>query len=296
MQENKNNRILIFFSLLLLGSFFVSWVLWGRIAVAGYDMPAGYFFSISEKQFSLANPFPQTAPLFVIFWAIPLLALLLIILRLTRKKSGFFAGAAGLLALSLAAVYVLFTSILVDLGISHSVWSALKPGWYATVISSIGVIATGIPGRKLLKIGLIITGPAATWAGFYFISSRAEGGTFESTGSVKTAYTVNGIELIREFAAADSTANAKYREKILTVNGRATNTEIVNDSTCNVKIEDTTGSYLIFSFVNETVKEAKMIKPGDSISVKGSCSGGIYSAILATETVSFKRCVLNKIK
>jgi len=296
MQENKNNRILLFFSLLLLGSFFIPWVLWGRMDVSGYDMPAGNFFSISEKQFSLSNPFPQTAPLLAVFWAIPLLSLLLIILRLISKKSGFIAGAAGLLALILATVYILFTSILVDLGVSRSVWSALRPGWYATVITAIGVIAAGISRRKVLKIVLIIAGPAVTWAGFYFISRQVEGETFGSTGNVKTAYTVNGLDLIWEFAAADSAANAKYQEKVLTVNGRATTTEIVNDSTCNVKIEDTTGSYLIFSFVNETVKEAKIIKPGDSISVKGSCSGSIYSDILATEAISFKRCVLNKIK
>jgi hypothetical protein len=296
MQEKKNNRILLLFSFLLLGSFFIPWVSWGRFGITGYDMPAGHFFSISEKQFSLANPFPQTAPLFAIFWAIPLLALLLIILWLFSKKTGFTAGVAGLLALSLATVYVLFTSILIDLGVNRSVWSTLRPGWYATIISAIGVIAAGIPRRNLLKAALIIAAPAATWAGFHFISGQVEGGTFGSTGNAKTAYTVNGPDLIREFAAADSASNAKYQEKILTVNGRASTTEVVNDSTCNVKIEDTTGSYLIFSFVNETVKEARLIKPGDSISVKGSCSGSIYSDILATEAISFKRCVLNKVK
>ena len=89
-------------------------------------------------------------------------------------------------------------------------------------------------------------------------------------------------------------ANKKYAEKIITVNGRVTETESA-DTTINIKMIDSlTDAYIIFAFQEQHLKEAKQLKEGDSVSIKGSCSGGIYSNILETEFVTFKRCTVNK--
>jgi hypothetical protein len=53
--------------------------------------------------------------------------------------------------------------------------------------------------------------------------------------------------------------------------------------------DTTTGSYLIFAFQDKDMTEAKKLKPGDHIIIKGSCSDGIYSEILGTYFISFKR-------
>ena len=67
------------------------------------------------------------------------------------------------------------------------------------------------------------------------------------------------------------------------------------DTTINIKMMDTlTDAYIIFAFQQEHLKEAKQLKVGDNVSIKGSCSGGAYSQILETEFVTFKRCTLNK--
>lgn len=117
---------------------------------------------------------------------------------------------------------------------------------------------------------------------------------FEDTSVTKPDFTVNGLELLKEFRNADKAANKKYAEKIVSVNGRVSEIESV-DSVLNVKISDTaTGDYLIFAFQRQDLPEVKKLKEGDSISIKGSCSGGTYSEILETEYVSFKRCTLNK--
>jgi hypothetical protein len=67
------------------------------------------------------------------------------------------------------------------------------------------------------------------------------------------------------------------------------------DTTANIKfIDTTTGSFAIFAFQQQHLDEAKSVKAGDSVSIKGSCSGGTYSEILGVEKIDFKRSALNK--
>ena len=117
---------------------------------------------------------------------------------------------------------------------------------------------------------------------------------FNDTKDEKAEYTVKALDLIKEFKTNDSLANKKYAEKIVTVSGLVTEIESA-DSTLNIKLGDTlTGSYAIFAFQQQHLNEVKSIKKGDSISIKGSCSGGAYSEILESEFITFKRCAINK--
>lgn len=115
---------------------------------------------------------------------------------------------------------------------------------------------------------------------------------FGDTGKEKSEYTISPIGIIKEFKKNDTIANKKYAEKIVTVRGFVTAIELA-DTTVNIKMADNTGSYVIFAFQQQHLAEAKSIKQGDNVSVKGSCSGGAYSEILETEFVTFKRCALN---
>jgi type II secretory pathway pseudopilin PulG len=142
--------------------------------------------------------------------------------------------------------------------------------------------------KKLLVIGVIIILAAA--AVYWYYATE----TFADTTKKKPAYTVNALDFIKEFRLNDSLANKKYTDKIITVNGTVSEIETA-DTTVNIKFVDTTtGSYAIFAFQEQHLGEAKTVKVGDKVSIKGSCSGGIYSEILGTEFISFKRCALNK--
>lgn len=284
---NKIKGLLLVLSALLIASFFASWVSWDTINVSGADMPLGNFFSISENNFMLANPFPKFNFVLFIFWLIPAFALLGIILILLNKKSIVIFLIAGILAISAATVYILFSNKLEDLGVKHE----LNIGIYLTVLASAGIILICSQGW-LRKIVLLLIGPLIVWSSFMLISSYLENQKF---GNEKADYTINANELIKEFITSDSAANAKYRERIISVTGSISTIETPNDSTVNIKFIDTlTGSYAIFPFVNESLEDVKKLKEGDSVSIKGSCSGGVYSQILGTEFITFKRCVLNK--
>jgi len=141
--------------------------------------------------------------------------------------------------------------------------------------------------KKVLKwsavvaAGLLLSGAALY---FYFATL-----TYDDTAKLKVDYTVEAIPFIKEFEKDYEAANKKYAEKIISVKGLVTATEAA-DTTMNIKMSDTTtGSYLIFAFQEQHMAEAKKLKPGDQAVIKGSCSDGIYSEILGTYFVSFKR-------
>jgi hypothetical protein len=136
-----------------------------------------------------------------------------------------------------------------------------------------------------LGVGILLAG-AAYW---YIMNEK-----FEDTATTESAYTVNAIDLIDMFQSADSAANAKYSEQIITVNGRISEIEAA-DTTVNVKfINANSGSYVIFDFQSKDVAAAKMLQMGDSVSIKGSCSGSIYSQLRRAHMISFKRSTLLK--
>jgi len=133
---------------------------------------------------------------------------------------------------------------------------------------------------------LLVLGGGAIW---YIFNEK-----FSDTTETKADFTVNALDLIHEFEKNDSLSNKKYSEKIVVVNGMVSEVEAA-DTTVNIKMADTTsGSYIIFAFQQQHLAEAKTIKQGDQVSIKGSCSGGAYSEILETEFITFKRCALNK--
>lgn len=146
------------------------------------------------------------------------------------------------------------------------------------------------PWLKKLLIGggiLLVAGGAAVW---YIFNLQ-----FDDTKSVKADYTVNAMNFLSEFKPNDTLVNKKYHDKIIVVNGRVSETEMTADSSINIKMADTvSGNYIMFTFQDQHLDEARQIKAGDSVSIKGSFSDGIYSQILEVMMVNVKRCTLNK--
>jgi len=143
--------------------------------------------------------------------------------------------------------------------------------------------------KKLLITGLVL---AIIGAGIYWYIATEK---FGDTKGERAAFEVNAIDFIREFRKDDSAANKKYREQIITVNGRVSELEAPDSLSVNVKfIDTTTGDYAIFAFQEQHLAEAKSLKTGDSVSIKGSCSGSSYSETFDLHYIPFKRSALNK--
>lgn len=285
----------IIFGIGLLISFFLPWVKWNETTVAGFDMPAGTFFEKSVTEFGPANPFPQLDFAFYIFWLLPLLILVSIFFAFTAKKNSLPAFIAGALSLALVTVFYLFTKIVISFGIGNNVFQMLQVSVYLAVITAIGFILT-VPSSSawVKKTGWLLLGPVLAFSAFKFGEKKVMAETYQTTDNVKADYTISADEMLAEFVNADSLANAKYREKIVLVYGKASQVEIKSDSTANIRFDDPAGSYIIFSFEKDHYEEIKNIQSGDVVSLKGSCSGSIFSEILGTTQISFKRSSLIK--
>jgi len=133
---------------------------------------------------------------------------------------------------------------------------------------------------------LLLAGGAAIW---WIFTEK-----FTDTAAVKADHTVNAMDFIKEFKTDLALANKKYTEKIIVVNGTVSEIKYA-DTTANIIMADTaSGAYVIFAFQQQHLAAAKALKVGETVSIKGSCSGGTYSEILETQSISFKRCAVNK--
>ena len=138
----------------------------------------------------------------------------------------------------------------------------------------------------LALLVLLLAGGGVIW---YLFTLK-----YDDTASVKADYTVNALDFIKEFKQDMTAANKKYSEKIIVVNGSVSAIETA-DTTANIKMIDTTnGAYIIFAFQQQHLQEAKAMKAGELVSIKGSCSNGAFSNILEAEYITFKRCAVNQ--
>lgn len=117
---------------------------------------------------------------------------------------------------------------------------------------------------------------------------------FDDTKMVAADHIVDAMQFLQEYRQDRKKANEKYSEKIVVVSGIVSAVEMA-DTTANIKmIDSVSGSYIIFAFQAQHAAEAKSTRPGDRVSIKGSCSDGVHSDILDVDYVPFKRCTLNK--
>ena len=134
-----------------------------------------------------------------------------------------------------------------------------------------------------VAVGLVVGG-----AVFYYLVTQK----FGDTKSVRADFSMEAQKLIREFDNNDSLANASFRDRMIDINGRITEIEIV-DTSANLKIVDaTSGSYLIFDFQQQDALVVKNLQIGDSVLLRASCSGSIFSRLLNTRSIQFKRTSL----
>ncbi len=289
------NWLHLFCAAALLIAFFLPWVAWKDSLISGYDMPSGKFFRVAETKFNLGNPFPQLNFSFYVFWLIPVLAAATALLAWQNKRTTWTAFIAGALTLSLVTVFYLFTKTLIVMGVGNHVFSMLKIPAYLSAVFAAGLILTALPAVHWYKKACwLLAGPLFAFLGFMIIEKKVWDETHVDTYKVKADYTVTASALIREFAANDTAANSKYREKILLVDGALAQVEIQADSTVNIKFVDTSKHFINISLDKKDYEQTKSLKPGDLVSVKGSCSGSSYSMILDSTSIDFKRSTLNK--
>lgn len=287
---NSKKWLIILCGAGLIISYFLPWVVWAGSKVPGYALASGDFFTISETRLDLSNPFPKLSFTFFVFWLIPVLAAVTTFFAATDKKTGVLPFITGALSLSLSTLYILFT----DFGTGENVLALMTAFIWIHLLAAVCLILFSSEGSLLKKGAWLIAGPVFVFTSFQLTEKYIMNETHKETADVKADYTISADDLIQEFISNDTSTNKKYREKVLIVNGNASAVDILADSTSTIKFADSTGSFAIFSLEKGESEKVKNIKAGDAVSVKGVCSGSIFSEILGTISISFKRSTLNK--
>jgi len=292
-QPSSAEKILLIIApLAAIASFFLPWVNWAGLAITAKDMATGNFFAVTETNFAIANPFPFMVWANAIFWLIPALALVAMLFVLFRKAyAGWYAAIAGALILGLATVYACFTNELKVFNETIKLPGSLQLAWYLSVIAALLLILLSWPQRIVLKIVLIILPIVIAYGAFTQIRDSQMNESVDKTKDLKADYVLTADALIKEFLASDSIANAKYINKIVEVSGSISEMN-TTDSTATLNFADSTGSYTIFDFEKEQIPSVKKLVVGNKVTVKALCSGGIFSDLLGSETISFKHAIL----
>ena len=128
---------------------------------------------------------------------------------------------------------------------------------------------------------LIILGTGATYG--YNEYNRLT----PNTHHLKPLFKINAEEFLKQFEANDSEAMTRYVDKIISVRGIVGYTN-VTDTTATVFLNGP-GSLasIICEFQKDSNKEPQNLKKGDSVRIKGICSGYLMDVIMV-------RCVMDE--
>ncbi|MBL0152112.1 MAG: hypothetical protein IPP93_00945 [Chitinophagaceae bacterium] len=130
--------------------------------------------------------------------------------------------------------------------------------------------------------------------GFYFYKEFYR--THKDTAKIKPAYTVQATALISEFEKNEAASNSKYWDKVLKVEGMVK--ELIKDEAgfYSVVLGDTSSlSSVRLSMDSVHNQEAAGLKRGETIAMKGICSGFNPDEMLGSDVI-LVRSVLDKNK
>jgi len=133
------------------------------------------------------------------------------------------------------------------------------------------------------KILIIIAVVFIVGAGYaYYLYNKP----VANTKNIDAAYTLSADELFTHFETNESDANAKYLGKIIEVNGKVREFSIGDSGELNLVLSSASEMFGINCGLSKDQDVAyKNYKIGDSIRVKGECSGISMDVVLT-------RCVI----
>lgn len=97
--------------------------------------------------------------------------------------------------------------------------------------------------------------------------------------------TISANTILNEFSSDENTANTKYLEKIVAVKGEISEAKIEKEKgIVTLKTNDDFGS-VICHLSEESTKKVAALKEGESITVKGICTGYLMDVILVKSEI-----------
>jgi len=136
--------------------------------------------------------------------------------------------------------------------------------------------------KKIITIGLVAVVLIA-FVGFLFIKLYIFKKPDASVASKKPDVEITARDLVNSFETNEKSANTKFLAKIILVQGVVNNVaETKSDTASEITVylkdkEETSGVMCSF---NKSVLTKDQLKPGDSVKIKGICSGYLMDVVL----------------
>jgi hypothetical protein len=134
------------------------------------------------------------------------------------------------------------------------------------------------------KISLLVILVVISVAAIYGYSEYNRG--LLDTHQLKPLFKINAQKLLKQFEANESEATSRYTDKTISVGGIVSYTN-VTDTSASIYLNDASSvASVICVFQKDSYKESNKLKTGDSVTIKGICSGYLMDVIMV-------RCVLD---
>lgn len=134
--------------------------------------------------------------------------------------------------------------------------------------------------KKKIIIGIIVLGIIGA-----FIAYKMYNKPHVDVAEASADITISANKILEEFSTDETAANSKYLEKIVEVKGVITETKIEKEKgIISLKTNDDFGSVLCHLSETST-KKMSALKEGQTITVKGICTGYLMDVILVKSEI-----------
>ena len=129
--------------------------------------------------------------------------------------------------------------------------------------------------KKKIIIAILIIGILGV-----FVAYKMYNKPHVNVAETKSDITLTADKIINDFSSDESKANTLYLEKIIEVSGEISELNVVKEKgIITLKTKDDFGSVLCH-LSDESTKKMSSLKEGQTISVKGICTGYLLDVIL----------------
>jgi hypothetical protein len=128
--------------------------------------------------------------------------------------------------------------------------------------------------KKLIIIIAIVLGSAFTY-GFYLFHKPHQG-----IANKEAAYTLQSKQIFDEYDQNETAANKKYLGKVVCVYGKVADKAVDAKGTLSFILEGGDMAGVGCQFDKSVIKEIENIKKGETIRVKGICTGMLMDVVL----------------
>ncbi|MBL7745091.1 MAG: hypothetical protein JNN00_16575 [Chitinophagaceae bacterium] len=145
--------------------------------------------------------------------------------------------------------------------------------------------------RILLILGVLLVAAAGIGGYIYKEYNR----THEDTADIKPDYSVAATDLITEFESNEAGSNKKYWDKVLEASGTVKDIAKDERGFYSVILGDTTSmSSVRCSMDSLHNKEASSLQKGNTVTMKGICTGFNADELLGSDVILVRCLVVSK--